>query len=51
MNSKTCGMCNIEKLISIFYEKYTELKDFNGKRGLKRYHENKMKYQINENLL
>ena len=43
MDTKTCSMCNIEKHISNFNKKYTECKDCNRARGLKRYYENKYK--------
>ena len=36
-------MCNIEKHINNFYKKYSECKDCNRTRGLKRYYENKKK--------
>ena len=36
-------MCNIEKLINIFYKKYSECRDCNRARGLKRYYENEDK--------
>ena len=44
MNSKTCTMCNIEeKQINNFYKKYSECRDCNRARGLKRYYENEDK--------
>ena len=43
MYTKTCTMFNIEKHIDIFYKKYSECRDFNRARGLKRYYENKGK--------
>ena len=43
MDTKTCTMCNIEKDINNFYKRYTECKDCNRTRGLKRYYENKDK--------
>ena len=36
-------MCNIEKHINNFYKKYSECRDCNRTRGLKRYYENKDK--------
>ena len=33
--TKTCTMCNIEKHINNFYNKYSESKDCNRTRGLK----------------
>ena len=41
MDGKTCTMCNMEKHINNFYKRYSESKDCNRKRGLKRYYENK----------
>ena len=41
MERKTCTMCNMEKYINNFYKTYSESKDCNRKRGLKRYYENK----------
>ena len=43
MDPKTCTMCNIEKHINNFYKKYSECRDCNRTRGLKRYYENKVK--------
>ena len=43
MDTKICSMCNIEKHISNFYKKYSECRDCNRERGLKRYYENKDK--------
>ena len=43
MDTKTCTMCNIEKHINNFYKKYSECRDCNRARGLKRYYENKDK--------
>ena len=43
MDTKTSTMCNIEKHINNFYKKYTDWKDCNRARGLKRYYENKEK--------
>ena len=41
MDTKTCSIYYIEKHISIFYKKYSECRDCNRARGLKRYYENK----------
>ena len=38
-----CTICNIEKDTNNFYEKYSECRDCNRTRGLKRYYENKDK--------
>ena len=43
MDTKTCTICNIEKDINNFYKKYSECRDCNRARGLKRYYENKDK--------
>ena len=48
MNTKTCTICNNEKDINNFYKKYSECIDCNRARGLKRYYENKIKYQTNK---
>ena len=43
MDSKVCVVCNIEKSIDNFYNKYRECKQCNTKRSMKRYYENKDK--------
>ena len=43
MDIKICSMCKIEKHINNFYKKYSECRDCNRARGLKRYYENKDK--------
>ena len=43
MDSKICVVCNIEKSIDNFYNKYGECKPCNIKRSTKRYFENKEK--------
>ena len=43
MDSKVCVVCNIEKGIDKFYNKYRECKQCNNKRSLKRNYENKDK--------
>ena len=43
MDSKVCVVCNFEKSIDKFYNKYRECKQCNIKRSKKRYHENKDK--------
>ena len=56
MDSKICVVCNIEKSIDNFYNKYREC---NIKRSMKRYYENKAKlsnqrklfYEINRDVL
>ena len=41
METKTCTMCNIEKHMKIFFKSFSECKDCNRARGLKRYYDNK----------
>ena len=43
MDSKICVVCNIEKSIDNFYNKYRECKQCNIQRSMKRYYENKDK--------
>ena len=43
MDSKICVVCNIEKSIDNFYNKYRECKPCNIKRSTRRYFENKDK--------
>ena len=43
MDTKKYIMSNIEKHINNFYKKYSECRDCNRTRGLKRYYENKDK--------
>ena len=43
MHSKVCVVCNYEKSIDEYYNKYRECKQCNIKRGMKRYNENKDK--------
>ena len=43
MESKVCVICNTEKSIDNFYNKYRECKPCNIKRSTKRYYENKDK--------
>ena len=43
METKICTMCNIEKHSNNFYKKYSECRECNHTRGLKRYYENKDK--------
>ena len=41
MESKVCVVCNPEKSVDNFYNKYRECKQFNIKRSSKRYSKNK----------
>ena len=43
MDNKICVVCNIEKSIDNYYNKYRECKPCNIKRSMKRYNENKDK--------
>ena len=43
MESKFCVICNTEKSIDKFYNKYRECKQCNIKRSMERYFENKDK--------
>ena len=43
METKTCTICKIGKRINNFYKKYSECRDCNRARGLKRCYENKDK--------
>ena len=43
MDSKVCVICNTEKSIDNFYNKYREYKQCNVQRSLKCYYENKDK--------
>ena len=43
MDNKICTQCNIEKHNNNFYKKYSECKECNMKRGVKRYYDNKDK--------
>ena len=51
MDSKVCVVCNIEKSIDNFYNKYRECKQCKIKGSMKRYYENKDKLSINENYI
>ena len=50
MDNKTCTVCNIEKNIKNFYKKDSECKDWNTKRCVKRYFDNKDKISIQQKL-
>ena len=50
METKVCVICNIEKSIDNFYNKYRECKPCNIKRSMKRYHENKDKLSYQRKL-
>ena len=43
METKVCVVCNTEKSIDNFYNKYRECKQCNIQRSMKRYYENKDK--------
>ena len=50
MNSKVCVVCNIEKIIDNFYNKYRECKQCNIKRSTKRYNDNKDKISYQQKI-
>ena len=50
MESKFCTQWNIEKLINIFYKNFSECKDCNIKRCVKRYYDNKDKKSMPQKL-
>ena len=50
MDRKICVVCNIEKSIDNFYNKYRECKPCNIKRSTKRYYENKDKISNQQKL-
>ena len=50
MNSKVCVVCNIEKSIDNFYNKYRECKQCNIKRSTRHYYENKDKILMQQKI-
>ena len=50
MDSKVCVVCNIEKSIDNYYNKYRECKQCNIKRSMKRYNENREKISNQQKL-
>ena len=50
MENKICTVCNIEKHINNLYKKYSECKDCNIKRGVKRYYDNKNKISMQQKI-
>ena len=50
MENKTCTLCHFEKHINNFYKRYSECKDCNIKRGVKRYYDNKDKISIQQKI-
>ena len=50
MDSKVCVVCNIEKSIDNFYNKYRECKQRNNKRSTRRYYENKDKISMQQKI-
>ena len=51
MDNKICVVCNTEKSIDNFHNKYRECKPCNIKRSMTRYNDNKEKYQNSENYI
>ena len=50
MENKICTVSKIEKHINNFYRKYSECKDCNIKRGVKRYYNNKEKISFQQKI-
>ena len=50
MDTKVCVVCNIEKTIVNFYNKYRECKQCNIRRSMNRYYENKDKLSNQRNI-
>ena len=50
MENKICTVCKIEKHINNFYRKYSECKDCNIERVVKRYYNNKDKISIQQKI-
>ena len=50
MENKFCTVCNIEKHINNFYKKYSECKECNIRRGVKRYFDNKDKISVQQKI-
>ena len=50
MYNKICTVCNIENHINNFYKKYSECKECNIKRGVKRYYKNKDKISVQQKI-
>ena len=50
MQSTICTQCNIEKHINSCYKKYSECRDCNIKRGVKRYYDNKDKISMQQKI-
>ena len=50
MANKICTVCKTEKQINNFYKKYSECKDCNIRRGVKRYYDNKDKISIQQKI-
>ena len=48
MENKNCTVCKFEKQINNFYKKYSECKNCNIRRGVKRYYYNKDKISIRQ---
>ena len=48
MEIKICTVCKIEKQINKFYKKYSECKDCNIRRGVKRYYDDKDKISMQQ---
>ena len=51
MERRTCTMCNVEKHINNFVKRFSECRDCNRTRGLKRYYDNKDKISFQQKSL
>ena len=51
MDNKICVVCNTEKSIDSFYNKYRECKPCNIKRSMTRYNDNKEKISNQQNYI
>ena len=50
MENKTCTVCKIEKHLNNFYERFSECKDCNIKRGVNLYQDNKDEISIEQKI-
>ena len=50
MDSKVCVVCNIEKSIDNFYNKYRDCKQCNIKRSIRRYYGNRDKISMQQKI-
>ena len=50
MHNKTFNVCDFEKYVNNFHKKFSECKDCNIKRGVKRYYDKKDKISIEQKI-